>query len=255
MLAVEAPRPRGGQRRAVARDAGHQCRAWARPSTSPSSGPGVAAARDPAGGVSAATIATAPARQPGRDRPRATEPPLDLALERVAGDRGRQERERDQRGAPGVEGGELLGDLAPLADQQRRRGAGVQRDLEALAGLGVDRVPIPPGEPRHAATGAPSSRPGAARSGPGPRPRAAARAGVEAGSVGGASAQPTTRRRPRAAAAADDQVDDPGDDRRADDVVEVLEVVAPVLPVVADLAPDQRQRRSPRGCSRAWSAP
>lgn len=42
-----------------------------------------------------------------------------------------------------------------------------------------------------------------------------------------------------------DQVDDPGDDRRQDDVVEVAELVSPLFPVVADALPDQRQHQYP----------
>ena len=121
--------------------------AWASPSASPSARPRVAGAallrpgvgddhRHRSGG------------EPGRDRRRPAQPSLDLALERVAGDRRRQERERDHGGPPAVELGQLGGDRAPLADQQRGRRAGVQGDLEALARLGVDRLPVPAREPR-----------------------------------------------------------------------------------------------------------
>ena len=43
-------------------------------------------------------------------------------------------------------------------------------------------------------------------------------------------------------------VDDAADDRGDDDVVEELEVVAPLFPVVADRSADQRRSRAPRGC-------
>ena len=71
-----------------------------------------------------------------------------------------------------VERAQLGGDHLALADQQRRGGAGVQRDLEALARLGVELAPVPAGEPGDERRGGPSSRPAAARSGPWITPRA-----------------------------------------------------------------------------------
>ena len=61
------------------------------------------------------------------------------------------ERTRARPRPPGrpVERGQLGGDHPALADQQRRRRPGVQRDLEALARLGVEPVPPPAREPGH----------------------------------------------------------------------------------------------------------
>ena len=90
-------------------------------------------------------------RRPGEQavggRPRPAEAPLDRPLQRVADDRRRQEGEAEQQRPAAVELAQLLGDHPPLADQQRRRGAGVERHLEALAQLGVDLLPVPAGQP------------------------------------------------------------------------------------------------------------
>jgi hypothetical protein len=85
--------------------------------------------------------------QRDRRRPRAAEPLLDRPLEGVAGGGGGEERQREDGGSASVEVGELAGDRLPLADQQRRRGAGVERDLEALSQLGVLAGALPAGEP------------------------------------------------------------------------------------------------------------
>ena len=141
-------RARAAVRVAPLRDTpGISAAAWASPSASPSLGAARRRGRAPEAGCRRPP--SPPLRRRARPRSsRPAEPSLDLALERVAGDRGRQERERDDGGPPAVEGGQLGGDRAPLADQQRGGGAGVQGDLEALARLGVDRPPVPARDPR-----------------------------------------------------------------------------------------------------------
>ena len=86
--------------------------------------------------------------QAERGRPRPAEPSLDLAA------RGRspptaagQKREGEQRRLAEVEGAQLIGDHAALADQQGRGGAGMECHLEALPQLRVDRVPVPARQP------------------------------------------------------------------------------------------------------------
>jgi hypothetical protein len=121
---------------------GASAAAWATPSTSPS--------------FAAAAQLLAPvgdqhqrrARQQAEGgRPGPAEPLLDLPLEPVADRRRGQEGERQEQRPTGVEAAQLRGDQPPLADQERRRGTGVEGDLEALAHLGVDRVPIPARQP------------------------------------------------------------------------------------------------------------
>ena len=176
MLARRSAAPGRGQRRAVARDARASAprpgrvRARARRRRRRRRG------RAPAGG--GRRRPSPPRRR--RARPRSSagrRAALDLALERVAGDRRRHERERDDRGPPRVEGGQLGGDHAALADQQRRRGAGVQRDLEALAHLGVDRRPSPSRRATGPATRWAELETGSSSVGPWTAPSSAARRG------------------------------------------------------------------------------
>ena len=130
---------RGGERRAVARDAGHE---RARLRRAPS-----ASASRAAGLLARALLRRAVGEPPSRAR-RATspaaivagraEPPLDRALEQERERAGGRERQHEQREPPAVEPARRLADLAAQPDQQRRGGAGVQRDLERLAQLGVE---------------------------------------------------------------------------------------------------------------------
>ena len=156
----------GGEGRAVAGDARDQRGGLGEPEREPVDHARVAGAALLRPGVGGEHRGR-PGDEPGGDRPRAAEVSLDLALERVADDRRGDEREPDHRGSARVEGGELGRDLAPLADQQRRRGAGVQRDLEALARLRVDLLPAPAGEPGEEREVRGARDRAAARSGPG----------------------------------------------------------------------------------------
>ena len=86
-------------------------------------------------------------QQPVGRRPRPAQAALDRPLQGVADDCRRQEGEAEEDDPAAVELAQLLGDHPPLADQQGRRGAGVQRHLEALAQLRVDRLPVPARQP------------------------------------------------------------------------------------------------------------
>ncbi len=71
---------------------------------------------------------------------------LDPALKREARSGRRRERERHHARAAGVERAKLVGDLAPERDEERQRGPAVKGNLEALARLGVELLPLPSGE-------------------------------------------------------------------------------------------------------------
>ena len=135
----------GGQGHAVARDARVSAAAWATPRARPSVG---AASPRPryCGRGSAASIAAAPTSSPSAV---ARGPPRRRSIGRSSGSRrgGGEEGEAEHARPAQVEAAQLLGDQPPLADQERRRGAGVQGDLEALAQLRVDLLPVPAGEP------------------------------------------------------------------------------------------------------------
>ena len=79
----------------------------------------------------------------GSDRRRRPESRLDLALERVAGDRGRREGERDQAQPSRVEPVQRLVHLAAQGDQQCGGSAGVEHHLEGLPQLVVELDVLP----------------------------------------------------------------------------------------------------------------
>ena len=153
------------------------------------------------GGVAGPAILRTAIGDRHRDRPGnqahgggagAAKAPLDLTLEPVADDRRRHEGESDHRRAPGVEQPELLRDHAALAHQQGAGRPRVERHLEALAGLGVELVPLPAGQPGQQREvsragdreqlGRPLNRPQRDRAG-----------GAQAGGVGSHSALPRRR--------------------------------------------------------------
>jgi len=88
-----------------------------------------------------------PGKQAVGGRPWPAEPSLDRSLEPVADERRGQEGEQQDDRAAQVEGAQLFRDQPPLSDEQRRSATRVQRHLEALADLGVDRLPVPACEP------------------------------------------------------------------------------------------------------------
>ena len=88
-----------------------------------------------------------PGEQPGGGGHRAPEMTIDQPLEENAEEGGGQEGEaEDGRLAP-VEGPELIENHLPLADEQRSRRAGVQRDAEGLLQIGVSVLSAPAEEP------------------------------------------------------------------------------------------------------------
>ena len=127
---------------------GARAHACARPSRSASRSVASARRRVRAPSASAAASATAPPRQAARDGGRAPEPPRDRPLEGEPGDGGRQRAEREPARTGAVERAQLRDDLRAQADEQRRERARVQRDLEALAQLGIERRVRPAQQPR-----------------------------------------------------------------------------------------------------------
>ena len=125
---------------------GASAAAWATPSASPSSGARLAATAQLRPGVRRQHRRRTGEQAVG-GRPRPAEAALDRPLELVADHGRRQEGEGQDDGAARSKARSSSAISLPLADQQRRRRAGVQRDLEALAHLGVDRVPVPAGQP------------------------------------------------------------------------------------------------------------
>ena len=230
---------------------GTSAAAWAIPRTSPSTA--VASPRSPLlrPPVGEEHRAGAGEEAVGR-RPRAAEPLLDRPLEGVADDRRRQEREGQEQRPAGVETAQLLGDQAPLPDQERGRRAGMERDLEALADLGIELVPFPAGEPGdeddvgrardRQQLGGPLD--GSERE----------RAGGGEAAVGAPAQAPlfepagSGSRRP--APAADQEVGDQPDHGEDDGVVEVLEVVAATVPSCRRPRGRSGPAPGPRGCNR-----
>ena len=144
---VKRRAPGGGERGAVSRDPGDQRCRLSGPEREPverARVAGPALLRSPIGG----DHPNRAQREAHGGRRRAAEALLDHPLVAIADDRRRHEGEADDEGAPGVEGGKLGGDHAPLADQERGRGTRVQRHLEALALLGILTGRLPAREPR-----------------------------------------------------------------------------------------------------------
>ena len=147
LVAREAPPARGRQRGAVARDPGRQRRRLGEAERQPVD------ARPPRRARAAAAGCRRPASAPRRPAARPRSPAARRAVARSAA------RARSRPTAAGAKerartaarrASKARSSLAirrALADQQRRRGAGVQRDLEALAQLRVEPVPVPAGEP------------------------------------------------------------------------------------------------------------
>ena len=148
-LAWSREKPPPARRRqgdAVAGDAGRQRRGLRDPEHQAVGGTGLAPPAQLRAGVGDEHRGGAGEQAVG-GRPRAAQAPLDLTLEAIA-DSGRgQEGEAEHDTAAQVEDAQLLGDHAPLADQQGERGAGVERHLEALAQLRVELLPVPAREP------------------------------------------------------------------------------------------------------------
>ena len=249
-LASSRPKPRARAAASVAplRDTpGISAQAWARPRQSASTRAGVFAAALPVARRVGREHRQRAGDEPGGDRRGRAEAALDRALEDVADDRRRHEAQDDQLDAAAVERARRLGDLVAQADEQRRRGAGVERDLERLAQLAVE-------------AGCRASRTATARRRRGPRRRSAAarpaRAAARgrarracAAALGSSAAAGIGGRLGRAdrcvaaaaASALDDQVGDPDDDAGGHEVVEVVQRVLPVRPVLADLLADERR--------------
>ena len=223
---------------------GTSAQACATPSKRPSSAPASPRPRA-CGARSARAIAIAPSTRPAAVASGVPSASILRSKARPARG-GRRERERHHARAAGVELAKLVGDLVPQRDEERQSGAAVERHLEALARLGVELLPLPSGKEgnerdvRGARDGQELGRPldqaeqGCALVGDAKGGAVVAHAAVSAGAGGGP-----------AAAALDQEVDDAGEDRGGDGIVEVVEVVAPLLPVVADLAPDEREHGHP----------
>ena len=78
---------------------------------------------------------------------RSAEVAVDQPLEEDAEERRRQKGEAEDRCLSPVEGAELFDDHLALADEQRRRGAGVQRDAEGLLEVGIPVLAMPAEKP------------------------------------------------------------------------------------------------------------
>ena len=141
------PRARAAARVEPLRETpGTRAAAWAQPIARPSSGvasTGVAVLR---AAVGEDHRDRAGDQAEGRGAGTA-EAAVDLLLEREADRDGGQEGERDDGDPAAVEPPHLVGDQAPLADQQGERGAAVDGDLESLAVLGADVVEVPAEQP------------------------------------------------------------------------------------------------------------
>ena len=149
VLAREAARARGGERRAVARDAGHQRARLRETEREPVGGARVLAAAIAAPAASAAAIASAPASKPAAmlaGVPRRRSIARSKASPTIAGGR---KLKAMRLHAAAVEAAGGVADLVAQADEQRGGGAGVQRDLEGLAQLAVERDVGPVQQPRH----------------------------------------------------------------------------------------------------------
>ena len=146
VLAGESAPARGGQGRAVARHAGSQRGGLGEPEREPIGGAGFTARATlrPAVGERPSPRPRPAARSPSAaGRPRRRSIWRSNASPQSTGGR----KESASTAALRVEAPQLLRDHLPLADQQRGGRPGVQRDLEALAQLGVVALPVPAGEP------------------------------------------------------------------------------------------------------------
>ena len=129
-----------------------------------------------------------PSRRAARARPvRGSPGAARSAARSVGGDRAAGAKESvSVTRLCGLNVAHVLRHLAPQADQQRERAAGVERHLERLAKLGIELAVRPAQQSRARARDGPSSRPAAARPGPAPRrarPRGVAGAAPAAGSL------------------------------------------------------------------------